>query len=338
MATLGSGTFKYEVSGDQWGDLPHGWSFKETADVAVDSHDNVYAFNRGEHPMIVFDRNGKFLRSWGEGLFTTPHGVTIGPDDSVYCADTVDHTVRKLTPEGKVLMTLGEKDRPSPPMSGKPFNKPTHLAVDLRNGDLYVSDGYSNASIHKFSPDGKLLFSWGESGTDPGQFNNVHNIATDEDGWVYVCDRENHRIQVFSSEGKFETEWYGFARAASIKIVDGLAYILGDCVAQDRDLTRLRIDFNVDALGGKPRTEVLRMHRRTGHHGLVSLNEAGGFDERQAFVACTEDAVFVAYILGGDIPVFGQPTLHLPFELLAEVVSGQAGGEGGTAAAGHVIV
>jgi len=220
MATLGSGRFTYEVSGEDWGDLPEGWSYKEATAVDVDSNDNVYVFNRGTHPMIVFDRNGKLLRSWGEDIFTSAHGVTVGPDDSIWCIDVADHTVRKCTPEGKVLMTLGTKGQPEPSFSGRPFNRPTHMAVDQRNGDLYISDGYGNASVHKYSPDGKLLFSWGESGTDPGKFNIVHNISTDRDGWVYIADRENRRIQIFSSEGKFETQWNNLSRAATVH-VDG---------------------------------------------------------------------------------------------------------------------
>ena len=223
MAILGSGQFTYEVSGEDWGNLPEGWSYKEATAVSVDSKDNVYVFNRGEHPMIVLDRDGDVLRSWGEGIFTKPgskvgagpHGVTVGPDDSVYCADNGDHTVRKFTPDGKLLMTLGVKGRPSPAMSGDPFNGPTHLAVDRRNGELYVSDGYTNARVHKFSPEGQHLFSWGESGTDPGQFNIVHNIATD-DGWVYVADRENQRIQVFDSNGNYEAQWPNLSKSACV--------------------------------------------------------------------------------------------------------------------------
>lgn len=218
MATLGSGRFTYEVSGEDWGKLPSGWSYKEATAVAVDSADNVYVFNRGQHPMIVFNRDGELLRAWGEGIFTSPHGVTIGPDDSVYCVDNADHTVRKFTPEGKLLMTLGTRGKASPAMSGKPFNRPAHLAVDYRNGDLYVADGYSNAKVHKYTADGRYLSSWGESGTDPGQFNIVHNIATDRDGYVYVADRENRRIQVFDSDGKFEAQWVNFSRAAAIYV------------------------------------------------------------------------------------------------------------------------
>ena len=125
-------------------------------------------------------------------------------------------------------MTIGEPGQPATPMSGEPFNKPAHLAVDPRTGDLYVADGYSNARVHKFSPDGRLLFSWGESGTDPGQFNIVHNIITDKEGWVYVADRENHRVQVFDSNGKYETQWVNLSRAACIYVDhrgDQLVYV-----------------------------------------------------------------------------------------------------------------
>jgi outer membrane protein assembly factor BamB len=107
-------------------------------------------------------------------------------------------------------------------MSGKPFNGPTRVAVDPRNGDILVTDGYGNARVHRFSPDGKkILNSWGESGTDPGQFNIVHDIAIDSDGWIYIGDRENRRIQVFSPDGRFETQWGNFSRTACVYISKG---------------------------------------------------------------------------------------------------------------------
>ena len=170
MVTLGTAEFTYEVA-EGWGTLPDGWSFKEAAAVGVDSKDNVYVFNRGEHPVIVFDREGNFLRSWGEGVYPRAHGVTMGPDDTIYLTDDGDHTMRHCTLDGKVLMTLGISGKPAPFMSGNPFNRCTHLAIDPASGDFYISDGYGNARVHKYSPDGKLLFSWGESGTGPGQFN-----------------------------------------------------------------------------------------------------------------------------------------------------------------------
>ena len=218
MVLAGSGTFVYEMSSQQWGDLPADWSFREATSVAVNSEDEVYVFNRGTHPMVIFDSGGNILRYWGEGIFTNPHGVTIGPDGEVYCVDAGDHTVRKFTSDGKLLMTLGEKNQSAPPMSGDPFNLPTHMAIDQRNGDLYVSDGYGNARVHKYSPDGRHLLSWGESGTAEGQFNVVHYLATDKEGWVYVADRENRRIQIFDSNGNFETQWVNMSRAACIYI------------------------------------------------------------------------------------------------------------------------
>ena len=218
MAIIGEGSFTYEASGDNWGDLPEGWVYKEAGGVAVDSRDQVYVFNRGTCPMIVFNRDGSVARTWGEGVFKTPHGVSVGPDDEIYCVDSGDSTVRKFTPEGKLLMTLGTADSPAPKMSGKPFNRPTHLAVDKRTGELYVSDGYSNARVHKYTPDGKYLTSWGESGTGEGQFNIVHNIDTDSDGWVYIADRENRRVQVFSSDGIFEAQWGNLSRTAAVYV------------------------------------------------------------------------------------------------------------------------
>jgi hypothetical protein len=217
MVELGTAEYTYEIA-EGWGKLPDGWSFKEAAAVGVDSKDNVYVFNRGEHPVIIFDREGNFLSSWGEGVFPRAHGVTMGPDDTIFLTDDGDHTMRHCTLDGKVLMTLGISGKPAPFMSGDPFNRCTHLAIDPSNGDFFISDGYGNARVHKYSPDGKLLLSWGESGTGPGQFNIAHNIATDKDGWVYVADRENQRIQVFDRNGKYETQWNDMARPCGMFI------------------------------------------------------------------------------------------------------------------------
>jgi len=214
---IGQKQFKFKVDAN-WAKLPEGWTFKEVGGVGVDSKDRVYVFNRGEHPVIVFDKEGNFLQSWGEGLFPRAHGVTMGPDDTIYLTDDGNHSVRKCNLNGDILMTLGSPGKPSHFMSGTPFNRCTHVALDPNNGDIYVSDGYGNAKVHKYSPDGKILFSWGKSGTGPGEFNLVHNIATDKNGYVYVADRENHRVQVFDKNGKFETQWKNLHRPCGIFI------------------------------------------------------------------------------------------------------------------------
>ncbi|HUK42095.1 MAG TPA: peptidyl-alpha-hydroxyglycine alpha-amidating lyase family protein, partial [Candidatus Acidoferrales bacterium] len=167
------------------------------------------------HPIIIFDREGNFLRSWGEDIFNRAHGATMAPDETLFLTDDGDHTVRKCTLDGKVLFTLGVPGKPAPYQSGEPFNRCTHVAFSPK-GEFYVSDGYGNSRVHKYSPDGKLLFSWGEPGCDPGQFNIVHNICTDKEGWVYVADRENHRIQVFDGNGKYETQWNNLHRPCAL--------------------------------------------------------------------------------------------------------------------------
>ena len=215
MATIvGQGDYKYEIK-ENWAKLPDGWSFKEVAAVGVDRQDNVYCFTRGEHPVIVFDRDGNFLRSWGEGQYIRAHGVHMGPDDSIYLTDDGGHFVRKCSLDGKVLLELGVPGKPAPYLSGEPFNRCTHTALSPK-GEIYVSDGYGNAKVHKYAPDGKLLLSWGEPGSDPGEFNLVHNICTDADGWVYVADRENHRVQVFDGNGKYETQWNNLHRPCGL--------------------------------------------------------------------------------------------------------------------------
>ena len=211
---VGSGDFKYRIV-ENWAKLPDGWSFKEVAAVGVDNQDRVYAFNRGEHPMMVFDREGNFLKSWGEGLWPRAHGLHMGPDDSIYMTDDGAHCVRKCTLDGKILLEIGIPGKPAPYMSGEPFHRCTHTALSPR-GEIYVSDGYGNARVHKYSPDGKLMLSWGEPGTDPGQFNIVHNICADADGWVYVADRENHRVQVFDGNGRYETQWNNLHRPCGL--------------------------------------------------------------------------------------------------------------------------
>ncbi len=224
---LGGGDWIFEVN-ENWAKIPDEIVLGDCAAVGVDSRDNVYAFNRGDHPVAVFDKDGNLLRTWGEGIFPRPHGVHVAPDDTIWLTDDADHTVRHCTLDGKVLMMLGVPGKPSPYMSGEPFHRCTHTALSPQCDHLYISDGYGNARIHKYTIDGKLLMSWGEPGTDPGQFNIPHNICCDPDGRIYVADRENHRVQVFDANGKFETKWNDLHRPNGMCMAHGhnpLTYI-----------------------------------------------------------------------------------------------------------------
>jgi sugar lactone lactonase YvrE len=168
--------------------------------------------------VLVYDRDGNFLRSWGEDVFTPrTHGIAVGPDGMVYTVDDGDHTVRRFTPEGRQLMVIGTpgrgsdtgyngKDLTSITRGGPPFNRPTDVAV-AADGGLYVSDGYGNARVHRFGADGKLLRSWGEPGSKPGQFMLPHCVGLSPDGRLFVADRENDRIQIFSLQGELLEIW-----------------------------------------------------------------------------------------------------------------------------------
>jgi len=213
---------KFEVV-EGWGELPEGWAFTQVAGVAVDSRDRVLVLNRSPHPVMIFDREGKFLSSWGEGAFERPHGLYIGSDDRVYCTDDKDHTVKIFTLEGELLSMLGTKDRPGE--GGAPFNRPTNVAL-APSGEIYVSDGYGNSRVHKFSRCGELLLSWGTPGDGQGQFNIPHGVWVDGDDRVLVADRQNNRIQIFNSDGEFLTQWTGLRRPCTVFIDrDNIIYV-----------------------------------------------------------------------------------------------------------------
>ncbi len=234
----GAGKYSYELA-DWKAQFPDGWTPIEVNSLAIDSRDRLYAFNTGEYPVTVFDRDGKLLSTWGQGYFEHNHGAIVGPDDTIYYADDGNHTVSKLTLDGQPLMALGTKGQPSETgfswlneagekrdffealfstkWGGPPFNAPTDVALSA-SGEMYISDGYGNARIHKFTPDGKLLFSWGGPGEGPGQFVVPHSVATDKRGRVLVADRHNNRIQVFDPDGNYLTEWTGLDLPTNIFI------------------------------------------------------------------------------------------------------------------------
>jgi DNA-binding beta-propeller fold protein YncE len=237
---VGEDRTRYEVA-EGWGQLPTGWTYADVVGVAVDADDRVYVLNRGQrpmspdHPVIVFERDGTFVRSFGDGLFTFAHGISLDGAGNVYCVDSGDHTVRKFSPEGELLLTLGTRGEPSHTgyttdyrtitHGGPPFNMPTKVAV-APGGDLYVSDGYGNARIHHFGADGSLVGSWGEPGDGPGQFNVAHAVWAHIDGRLFVCDRENSRVQVFREDGKFLDQWTDLIRPDDLYIdPEGRVYV-----------------------------------------------------------------------------------------------------------------
>ena len=210
-----------------WHQLPDGMTLHETPGVAVDADDRLFALTRNtDNPVLVFDADGSFVRTFGAGTFSArTHAITIAPDGSVFCVDDGRHTVTKWTPEGELLLTIGRPDEPAEKFSGEPFNRPTDVAV-ASDGSLYISDGYGNARVHHYSAEGELLHSWGSPGIDRGQFMCPHNIGIDADDRLYVADREALRVQVFDGEGTLLDVWHDVHRPCGLTVgQDGLVYI-----------------------------------------------------------------------------------------------------------------
>ena len=227
---------------DGWEKLPDGLRHRDVADVAVDSADRVHLFTRHDSQVLVFSRDGTFVRDFGRGLFTMAHGIAIDGEDCVYCVDNKDHTVRKFSPAGELLLTLGVPgacsdtgyDESVPPAihfvetvsrPGPPFNGCTDVAI-APDGEVYVSDGYGNCRVHRFSAAGELLGSWGTVGSGPGEFRLPHAITFAPDGRLAVADRENDRVQFFDRSGGFLGEWTGLQRPTDLAFApDGQAYV-----------------------------------------------------------------------------------------------------------------
>jgi len=238
--------------------IPHGLWLHEATSVAVDSHDEVYVFNRGNMPVMVFDADGNLIRYWGnetpyEGTtqytdpygnqssryigteYIRPHAITIDHEDNVWLVDDLANAITKcdrngnrilmLCPGGVVLRDAEKmkqamgKTQPAPEkQSGDMFNRPTDICVHPVTGDLFITDGYGNSRVHHLKADGTHVKSWGESGTDAGQFNIPHNICLAADNnSVIVADRENSRVQHFTLDGKYIDQWH-IHRAVSVAL------------------------------------------------------------------------------------------------------------------------
>jgi len=233
MAQTGTGEYRYEVVRDFF-KLPPGQSFGMISRVAADAQDRIYVFQRKDPPVVVFDRDGKYLGAWGSGEVTDPHGLKI-VGDTVYTTDRSDSVAKAFTLDGKTVLALGQAGVHSdtgcegPPWlavrAAGPFNHPTEM-IAHPNGDLYVTDGYRNARVHRFTSGGRLVASWGEPGQGPGQFHLPHSIAFDDKGLLYIADRANKRIQIFTPEGALVGQWTGMGGPNDItRGQDGNFYI-----------------------------------------------------------------------------------------------------------------
>ena len=203
VVTLGGQSYAVECP---WGALPDGQTFGPVSQLAVDSRDRVYVFQRANPPVLVFDPDGTLVDSWGEGQLSDAHGIFINRDDLVLLVDRDAHEILACETSGAVRFRLGQRHRPQ---FNDPFNHPTDIA-QAPNGDYYVSDGYGNSRVHCFAADGTFRFSWGRPGGGPGEFTTPHAVWVDSTERVLVADRENNRVQLFDLEGRFIEAWTDF--------------------------------------------------------------------------------------------------------------------------------
>jgi DNA-binding beta-propeller fold protein YncE len=259
---------------ENWAQFPPGVTkWGAATGVDVDAQDNVYVLHRNEAmPIMVFDRNGKFLRSWGQGLFKTTHFLHVDPFGFVWVTDRGDMQAFKFSPEGKLMMTLGKKGITGDNTSQDTFNGMADVAV-AKNGDVFIADGEGpNTRVAKFSGEGKFIDWWGGKGTGPGQFDVPHSIAIDSKGRVYVADRSNNRIQIFDENGKFLNQWTNFGTPWGLFIKGDLIYAV-DGTANNRLLIAGIEDGKVrETIGGLNNATAVTVDS----HGAIYVGEVNG--------------------------------------------------------------
>ena len=211
------------------------YKVKKVSDIGIDDRGRVFLLVRSSRSVIVADSEGNLIKYWDIPGKGRTHEICFDRKGFVYITDDEKHVVYKLDADGNLVMTLGTpgvcsdtgyewREYRTVKRSAGPFNRPTGVSV-AENGDIFISDGYGNARVHHFSPDGRLIKSWGEPGFHPGQFYIPHGILVKGDT-VYVCDRENGRIQLFDFDGNFKTAWTKLHRPSVIKLgPDGLFYV-----------------------------------------------------------------------------------------------------------------
>jgi sugar lactone lactonase YvrE len=323
MKTIQIGDRVYDVV-EGWGELPDGWEWGQVGGVATDSEDNVHVFTRAEHPYRVYDKSGKLLDHWGEELFVDAHGICITPNDTAYFVDRFPELVFKFDKSGRHRLSLGKRDSPSdtgyteeirepagdhllphyrqganaglggtmPVLNGVghgagPFFWPTDVCAD-EAGFIWVSDGYRNSRVHKFTAKGELVLSFGEPGhardlrdtrEGPALFHTVHGIWAHK-GTVYVADRENNRIHLYGYDGKFIDIWPGFERPTKLYVEpkEELLYV-----------SELEDQISIVALDGT----------LVGRYGTERSHEPGKFWGPHGIWCDSEGSIYVAEVLEG---------------------------------------
>lgn len=208
MSIPGEPAFNFVAA---WARPGPGLEDADAADVGVDSTGRVYVFSRSEKAMLVLNPDGTLHQRWGSpGMFVRPHSLFVGPDDTLWLTDTGTNNVREFSPSGDLLRSFEPETLEDNAFTGRPFAQCTHVAIDPYTREIFVSDGYLNASVHRFAPDGTLIKSWGSPGSAPGQFCIPHNLVADGAGFIHVADRHNSRIQVFDHGGVLHHVVAGF--------------------------------------------------------------------------------------------------------------------------------
>jgi sugar lactone lactonase YvrE len=237
--------------------VPDAAAMGASSDVTFDSKGHLYVLSRGAKPLTEFDENGKFIRAFGDGLFTRSHGIRIDKDGNIWATDVGAHTVMKLSHDGQVLLTLGTKGKAgewNEAAGTQLFNEPNDIVFGA-NGDLFITQGHTpgpgkgDPRVLKFDKNGKFIKTWGGKGTEPGKFDVAHGIAIDAKGLLWVTDRENQRIQIFDQDGKYIREVKYSGLPCALDIGKENIYMVNGFAGQ---LLKLDLDGKVLAAVGKP--------------------------------------------------------------------------------------
>jgi hypothetical protein len=241
--------------------------------VDVDAHDNVYVLHRNQAmPIMAFDRNGKFLRAWGQGMFKTTHFLRVDPSGNVWATDRGDMQAFKFNNKGRLMLTIGKKGVTGDNNSQDTFNGMADLAV-AKNGDVFIADGEGpNTRVVKFSKDGKFIKWWGGKGTDPGQFNVPHSIAIDSKGLLYVGDRSNNRIQIFDQNGKFINQWTNFGTPWGVFVKGDLIYVVDGTANNCLLIANLKDGKIIEKIGGLSNPTAVAVDSK----GAIYVGEVNG--------------------------------------------------------------